>query len=263
MLVWSEVLQWKHSSKLTWTLNFLRHRFWWPSIVWDTRAFITPCPVCALGKSSHQPPAGLLNPFQIPQWSCSHIAGGFVTGLPPLDGNTTILVVDRFSKVVHFIPLSEFSPGQPRQPSSLFPDGHCVWLRAPVYVPSLEGLLQRPWGLGESLLWLPPTVQQASRKNKPVFGECPPLHDHAPSDTVESFPVLGRVRPQLFGLGLHGDVSFYGLHWISATSVWIPGGKGAFFTGQPTALQGVGAGQLCSPTYFLTVPEAGQPLTMF
>lgn len=39
------------------------------------------------------------------QWF-SHIALDFVTGLPPLSGNTVVLtVVDHFSKVVHFIPL--------------------------------------------------------------------------------------------------------------------------------------------------------------
>lgn len=66
------------------------------------------CPVCAWGKSFYQPPAGPLKPLQIPQRLWSHIAVDFVTALPPSDGNTTFLmVVDWYSKAVHFIPLSK------------------------------------------------------------------------------------------------------------------------------------------------------------
>lgn len=55
----------------------------------DTREFIAACSVCARSKSSHRPPAGLLQPLPIPS-----------------DGNNTIhTIVDRSSKVVHFIPL--------------------------------------------------------------------------------------------------------------------------------------------------------------
>ncbi|XP_060924550.1 uncharacterized protein LOC132998821 [Limanda limanda] len=45
-------------------------------------------------------------PLPVPHRPWSDIALDFVTGLPPSKGNTTILtVVDRFSKMVHFIPL--------------------------------------------------------------------------------------------------------------------------------------------------------------
>ena len=108
----SQVLQWAHSSKLTChpgfhrTLQFLRQSFWWPSMYRDTRQFIAACSVCARGKASHQPPAGLLRPLPVPSRPWSHIALDFVTGLPPSEGNTVILtVVDRFSKSVHYVPL--------------------------------------------------------------------------------------------------------------------------------------------------------------
>lgn len=71
------------------------------------------CPIAAYsvfarGKSSHQSPAGLLNPLgDISRCPWSHIAVDFVTGLSPLDGNNTIFtVVDHFSKAAHFIPLT-------------------------------------------------------------------------------------------------------------------------------------------------------------
>ncbi|XP_034413688.1 trace amine-associated receptor 1-like [Cyclopterus lumpus] len=78
----------------------------------DTQAFVSACSVCACSKASHQPPAGQLRPLPIPRHPWSHIAVDFITGLPPSERNTTIrTVVDRFSKVVHFIPL-------PKLPSS-------------------------------------------------------------------------------------------------------------------------------------------------
>lgn len=40
-----------------------------------------------------------------------------------------------------------------------------------------------------------------------TFVECPLLHDHATSGTLEFLPALRGVRPQLVGHGLHGDVS--------------------------------------------------------
>ena len=108
----SQVLQWAHSSKLTChpgfqrTLQFLRDGFWWPGMVGDTCQFVAACSVCARGKASHQPPAGLLRPLPIPSRPWSHVALDFVTGLPPSEGNTVILtIIDRFSKFVHYVPL--------------------------------------------------------------------------------------------------------------------------------------------------------------
>lgn len=74
----------------------------------DARAFIAACPLCACGKSWHQPPAGLLHPLPVPRRPWSHIAVNFVTGLPPSDGQRVILTIDdRFSKAAHFVPLSK------------------------------------------------------------------------------------------------------------------------------------------------------------
>ncbi len=75
-------------------------------MAWDARLFVSACPVCAAGKGSNRPPAGLLQPLSVPLRPWSHIAMDFVTGLPPSGGMTVVLtVVDRFSKAAHFIPL--------------------------------------------------------------------------------------------------------------------------------------------------------------
>uniref|UniRef100_A0A674NCH2 Gypsy retrotransposon integrase-like protein 1 n=1 Tax=Takifugu rubripes TaxID=31033 RepID=A0A674NCH2_TAKRU len=108
----SSVLSWGHTSQIAChpgvhrTLALIRQRFWWPSMEADVRTFVAACTVCMRSKSSHRAPAGLLQPLPIPPRPWSHIAVDFVTGLPPSEGNTTILtVVDRFSKAVHFVPL--------------------------------------------------------------------------------------------------------------------------------------------------------------
>lgn len=70
------------------------------------RRFVASCAICAQTKSNNSPPVGLLRPLPILSRPWSHIAMGFVTGLPASANNTVILtIVDRFSKAAHFVPL--------------------------------------------------------------------------------------------------------------------------------------------------------------
>lgn len=108
----SEVLWWAHSSKLSChpgarqTQYALLQCFWWPSLKEDTQDFVKACPVCNRHKTSRQAPAGLLQPLPVPHRPWSHISMDFVTGLPSSEGHTVVLtIVDRFSKMVHFVPL--------------------------------------------------------------------------------------------------------------------------------------------------------------
>ncbi len=88
------------------TIQLLTNRFWWPTLPADTIAHIRNCTTCNMSKSSHQLPAGLLQPLPTPQRPWSHIAIDFVTDLPPSRGHTTVLsVIDRFSKACRLIPL--------------------------------------------------------------------------------------------------------------------------------------------------------------
>ena len=107
------MLQWGHASRLTChpgikrIRDFLQQRFWWSSLE-DVRGYVNACPVCNQNKTSRHPPAGFLHPLPAPQRPWSHISLDFVTGLPTSKDHTAILtVVDRISKMVHFIPLSK------------------------------------------------------------------------------------------------------------------------------------------------------------
>ena len=110
----SQVIQWGHSSRLSGhpganrTTSFIQRKFWWQEMREDILNIVSACSVCAQAKVTHQPPQGLLQPLPILHRPWSHIALDFVTSLPPSNHNTTILIIiDQFSKAVHFIPLTK------------------------------------------------------------------------------------------------------------------------------------------------------------
>ncbi|XP_070406069.1 uncharacterized protein [Nothobranchius furzeri] len=110
----SQVIHWAHASRFSChpgvkrTMFVIQQRFWWPFMRHDVAEYVAACPVCARHKTSRTRPSGLLLPLPVPTRPWSHISLDFVSGLPVSEGNTTILtVVDRFSKMVHFIPLSK------------------------------------------------------------------------------------------------------------------------------------------------------------
>lgn len=70
------------------------------------QAYMQDCAICQQNKVSHLQPTGLLQPLQIPTKIWSDISMVFIEGLPQVNNKSVILiVVDRLSKLAHFIPL--------------------------------------------------------------------------------------------------------------------------------------------------------------
>src|SRR3954469_19429848 len=87
----------------------IRQQFWWPNMKQDIARYVSECDVCRRVKGEHQKPSGKLQPPEIPVWKWDKVQMDFVTGFPRSQkGNDAIFVViDRFSKVAHFIPVKE------------------------------------------------------------------------------------------------------------------------------------------------------------
>ena len=87
----------------------LRQRFWWTRMKREIVKYIASCDVCRRVKAEHQRTAGTLQPLAIPNWKWYKISMDFITGFPRTKrGNNAIFVViDRLSKVAHFLPVRE------------------------------------------------------------------------------------------------------------------------------------------------------------
>ena len=73
----------------------------------DIAEYVAVCDVCQRVKAEHQKPAGLLHPLPIPEWKWGKLGMDFITGLPRThsDYDSIWVVVDRLTKVAHFIPV--------------------------------------------------------------------------------------------------------------------------------------------------------------
>src|SRR4051812_32513911 len=87
------------------TLLMLADHFYWPRMRRDVDRFVRRCIVCNTSKSKLKP-HGLYTPLSAPTTPWEDISMDFVLGLPRTKhGHDSIfVVVDRFSKMAHFIP---------------------------------------------------------------------------------------------------------------------------------------------------------------
>jgi hypothetical protein len=87
------------------TLALLQQRYYWPSMTKEVAKFVAGCTICQTSKGAATN-AGLYLPLPVPTtpWEC--ISMDFIQGLPPTTkrSDSILVVVDRFSKMGHFIP---------------------------------------------------------------------------------------------------------------------------------------------------------------
>ncbi|CUA73094.1 Transposon Ty3-G Gag-Pol polyprotein [Rhizoctonia solani] len=95
------------------TLELVSRTYWWPSMKKFVNSYVAHCETCIRSKPVNQLPVGLLKPLQIPERPWEHIAYDLIVGLPLSEGFDAILsVIDRFSKMAHFIPTHSTATSQ-------------------------------------------------------------------------------------------------------------------------------------------------------
>ena len=87
------------------TLEGLKEHYYWPNMSRYVQKFVNSCVVCHKAKSRLNP-FGLYQPLSIPSAPWEDISMDFIVGLPRTrrGSDSIFVVVDRFSKMAHFIP---------------------------------------------------------------------------------------------------------------------------------------------------------------
>jgi hypothetical protein len=90
------------------TLEILQEHFYWPKMKHDVQSVCDKCISCKQAKSKVMP-HGLYTPLPVPDQPWVDVSMDFVLGLPRSPGgkDSIFVVVDRFSKMAHFIACSK------------------------------------------------------------------------------------------------------------------------------------------------------------
>jgi len=87
------------------TLELLSRNYFWPKMKAFVINYISSCDICQCCKPNHHKPYGYLKSLPIPEKLWCSISMDFIVGLPESKGyNAILVIVDRFSKMAHFIP---------------------------------------------------------------------------------------------------------------------------------------------------------------
>ena len=90
------------------TYRLFSRKFWFPKMRDFVIDYVSHCDTCQRIKDSRHPPYGLLQPLPIPEGPWKSVSMDFIVKLPLSHGFDSILVVvDRFSKMAHFIACNE------------------------------------------------------------------------------------------------------------------------------------------------------------
>jgi len=101
MLVGGHGRQWK-------IVELVTRNFWWPGITKEVKWYIKGYNTCQHNKNHTKQLAGKLMPNSILEKPWAYISADFITKLLLAQGYDSILVVvDRLTKMVHFIPTTE------------------------------------------------------------------------------------------------------------------------------------------------------------
>ena len=90
------------------TMELVTRNYWWPNMARFIATYIQGCDKCNRSKTFPNAPAGKLMPNPIPKEPWTDISVDLIVKLPFSQGHDSILVVvDRYSKMIHLVPCSE------------------------------------------------------------------------------------------------------------------------------------------------------------
>jgi len=106
------IMEAEHDSKIAGhfatykTIGRVRANFYWPKMDENITEYVRSCDVSQRNKVIRHKKNGLLEPLELPMRPWTAISMDFIVGLPKSHGYMKIwVIVDRFSKMAHFIPL--------------------------------------------------------------------------------------------------------------------------------------------------------------
>ena len=95
------------------TMELISRDFWWPQMWKTVKDYVTTCDTCSRSKIPRHRPYGLLQPLPIPETPWTSISMDFIVDLPPSKTFDSIfVVVDRLTKMAHFIPCHKTVTGE-------------------------------------------------------------------------------------------------------------------------------------------------------
>ncbi|PRP74940.1 retrotransposable element protein [Planoprotostelium fungivorum] len=87
------------------TKELVRRDYWWPKMYHTIESYVKSCDTCQRAKHSRKKQSGLLQPLEVPSDRWTSVTIDFMVELPECQGfNAIMVVVDRFTKMSHFIP---------------------------------------------------------------------------------------------------------------------------------------------------------------
>jgi len=89
------------------TYSRIKQLFAWPKMKQDIQDYVKSCSICQQAKVEHVRLPGLLDPLPVPSQPWTVVSLDFIEGIPQSNRyNTILVVVDKFTKYGHFIPLA-------------------------------------------------------------------------------------------------------------------------------------------------------------
>ena len=90
------------------TLELLTRNYYWPNLYEWVKTFVKTCDACPRNQTIRRKKYGRLQPLEIHYRPWEHISMDFITDLRKVNGYDQIwVIVDRFTKMAHFIPLKK------------------------------------------------------------------------------------------------------------------------------------------------------------